>query len=358
MKSLKIFLTALSAIWLMSLDAQAQCTSSDIMEPGFNFITSSRGCAPFTIEIQTLFLNSTPGTVYHVDWGDGSSDEDYIQVNNYPNGPIITHEYVDSPVECGYQLTIDVENGCNPSGSVDLEPINVIVWTEDLIFSDPDVYRVCQGFASSISFSDNSTWNCFPRADARENADPRWIQWIYGHGANGTRIPNIRVDGNIPGGFPYYDPSLGTDPVYPVTNIDQVSLNVQVPATTPADIGKDFYITLNNWNTCNQYDEDLSNGFLNPITPGGDNPPRTSESRIVIVDAPTPDFVARKENSSNPIAWDYCIDDIIYFDNESTGPGGSSLAHTWEFYDGPNVADGLLDTKTDKNPVFSFAYGG
>ena len=358
MKSVRIFLTAIFAIWFAGTELQAQCTSSDIMEPGFNFITSSRGCAPFTIEIQTLYLNSTPGTVYHIDWGDGSAVQDYVQVNNYPNGPIISHLYNNAPIDCGYQVIIEVENPCNPLGSVVLEPINVIVWTEDLIFSDPDVYRVCQGFASSISFSDNSTWNCFPRADARENADPRWIQWIYGHGVNGSRIPNIRVDGALPGGFPYYDPSLGTDPVYPVTGVDQVSLNVQIPATAPADIGKDFYVTLNNWNTCNQYDENLTNGPLNPVTPGGDNPPRTSESRIIIVEAPTPDFVARKENSSNPIAWDYCIDDNIYFDNESTGPGGSSLGYTWEFYNGPNITDGLLDTRSNRNPVYSFSTGG
>lgn len=358
MKRSLVFLSMLAYFWSASLGAQAQCTSADIMEPGFKFITSSRGCAPFTIEVQTLFLNSTPGTVYHVDWGDGSSVEDYIQVNNYPNGPIITHEYVNAPVECGYQVIVEVENACNPINSVVLEPINVIVWTEDIVLSDPDVYRVCHGFASSIQFSDISTWNCFPRADARENADPRWIQWIYGHGANGNRISNVRIDGIIPGAFPYYDPVNGTKPIYPVTNIDEVSLNVQVPVTTPADIGKDFFITLNNWNTCNQYDENLADGTLNPITPGGDNPPRVSESRIVIVDTPTPDFVARKDNNSNPIRWEYCIGEIIYFDNESTGPGGSSLAHTWEFYDGPNVTDALLETKTDSDPIFSYAVGG
>lgn len=358
MKRGVFFIIALAYFWSAGLDSLAQCTSADIMEPGFKFITSSRGCAPFTIEVQTLFLNSTPGTIYHVDWGDGNPVEDYIQINNYPNGPIVSHEYIDAPVECGYQVIVEVENVCNPINSVILEPINVIVWTEDIVLSDPDVYRVCQGFASSIRFSDNSTWNCFPRADARENADPRWIQWIYGHGANGNRISNVRIDGIVPGVFPYYDPPHGANPIYPVTNIDQLSLNVQVPATGPADIGKDFFITLNNWNTCNQYDENLSDGTLNPITPGGDNPPRISESKIVIVDTPTPDFVAKKENSSNPVLWDYCIGDIIFFENESIGPGGSSLAHTWEFYDGPNVADGLLDTKTDINTTFSYAYGG
>ena len=356
MKKILILLSVVSAFWLTNQDGMAQCTSADIMEPGFNFITSSRGCAPFTIQIQTLYLNSPANTKYYVDWGDGSATQTYTQVNAYPNGPIISHLYANAPIACGYQVTIEVENACNPLGSVVLEPINVIVWTEDIILSDPDEYRVCEGFASTISFSDNSTWNCFPRADARINADPRWIQWKYGHAINANRIPNVKVGGATPGGFPYYDPAFGIKPKYPVTGVTEVSLNVQIPAT--ATIGQDFYITLNNWNTCNAYDENLTNGALNPITPGGDNPPRTTESRIVIVAAPTPDFVARKENNSNPIAWDYCIDDIIYFDNESTGPGGSGLVYTWEFYDGPNIADGLLGTKTNTNPVFSFASGG
>lgn len=358
MKNFKFFVVAFAVIIASGLEVRSQCTSADVMEPGFNFITSSRGCAPFTVEIQTLFLNSTPGTIYHVNWGDGSPVQVYTQVNVYPNGPLVSHLYADAPVACGYQVIIQVENACNPLGSVTLEPINVIVWTEDIVQSAPDEFRVCQGFASSINFTDDSNWNCFPRADARENSDPRWIQWIYGHGVNANRIPNISVDGSIPGGYPYYDPSLGMDPVYPVTDIDQVSLSVEVPPTLPADIGKDFYVTLNNWNTCNQYDEDHSDGTLNPTTPGGDNAPRVHESRIVIVETPTPDFVTRKDNSSNPILWDYCIDDIIYFDNESVGPGGSSLAYTWEFYDGPNVADGLLGTSTDGNPKFSFATGG
>ena len=112
-------LALLTTFLFGGLSAQTQCTSSDIMEPGFKFITSSRGCAPFQVQIQTLFLNSTPNTVYHVDWGDGSPIEDYIQSDPYPNGPIIMHDYIDIPIECGYQVIIEAENPCNPIGSVD-----------------------------------------------------------------------------------------------------------------------------------------------------------------------------------------------------------------------------------------------
>ncbi len=358
MTTLKSIL-ALSIIWIfISGRAEAQCTSADIMEPGFNFLTSSRGCAPFEIQIQTLYLNSTPGTIYHVNWGDGSPVENYVQTLPYPNGPIIIHTYTNTPVECGYQVTIEVENPCNPLGSVILEPINVIVWTEDLVFSEPDLFRVCQGFAASVIFSDNSDWNCFPRADIRENADPRWIQWVYGDAVNANRIPGIRVNGSLPGGFPYLNPAPGMNPKYPVPNTNEVSLEVQVPVTLPGDIGKDFYVTLNNWNTCNAYDENLANGPLNPITPGGDNPPRTTQSRIVIVETPVPDFRTRKETNTGDITWDFCIGDIIYFQNMTSTPGGSNNAYLWEFYDGPNATDGLLGTRTNRNPVFSYSTGG
>ena len=354
-----IYILALFTAFLWGgINVHAQCTSADIMEPGFNFITSSRGCAPFTVEIQTLFLNSNSNTTYRVDWGDGSAIETFTQTSPYPNGPIITHNYINTTVECGYQVIIEAENPCNPWGSVDPVVTGVIVWTEDLIFSDPDVYRVCQGFASTIVFDDGSNWNCFPRADLRENNDPRWIQWIYGEAANANQIPGIQIEGVTPGAFPYYDPAYGTNPKYPVLNIAEQSLEVQIPATAVTDIGKDFYVTLNNWNTCNAYDENLNNGPLNPVNPGGDNPPRTNQSRIVIVATPEPDFVTRKENNSNPILTDFCIGDIIYFDNETIVPAGANPAYTWEFYDGPNVADGLLDTKTNTNPVFSFTSGG
>lgn len=356
-KLISIFALFFAFIFI-SGNVRAQCTSADIMEPGFNFLTSSRGCAPFEIQIQTQYLNSTPGTIYHVNWGDGSPVQDYVQTMPYPNGPIIIHEYANTPVECGYQVIIEVENPCNPLGSVVLEPINVIVWTEDLVFSDPDVFRVCQGFAASINFTDNSNWNCFPRADMRENADPRWIQWIYGDPTNANRIPGIRVDGVLPGGYPYFDPAPGKNPKYPVNNISEVSLEVQVPVTAPGDIGKDFYVTLNNWNTCNAYDENLTNGALNPVTPGGDNPPRTRQSRILIVETPEPEYRTRKETNTGPITWDFCIGDIIYFQNMTSTPGGSNNVYVWEFFDGPNATDDLLGTRTTRHPVFSFASGG
>src|SRR5688572_15039872 len=112
---LKKFLLLVLFVGLFTYHADAQC-GGQIMEPGFAFLTSSRGCAPFTVQIETLFLSSTPGTQYYVTWGDGSPQEVFTQTN--ATGVIITHAYPNSPVDCGYDVVIDAENTCNPLGSV------------------------------------------------------------------------------------------------------------------------------------------------------------------------------------------------------------------------------------------------
>src|SRR5882762_3043882 len=191
----------------------AQC--GGIMEPGFAFLTSSRGCAPFTVNIQTIYLSSVAGTQYFVDWGDGTPEQTYVQAG--PGGVIMSHNYPLASISCGYDVVIDASNACNPRGSVVPITTQVIVWTNDVISIDPAVYRVCAGYAATVSFTDNSDWNCFPRA-TRENNAPRWIQWIYGTGSLPTQIPAIEVNNITPGSYPYLNPAPGNNPKYPIAS--------------------------------------------------------------------------------------------------------------------------------------------
>lgn len=344
---------------LMSVFATGVSAQSCFMEPGFQFLTSSRGCAPFTVQIETLFLESTPGTVYYVNWGDGTPEEVYVQNNS--TGVILTHTYPNSPITCGYDVIIDAENGCNPRGSVVPVTTQVIVWTNDVISIDPGEFRVCQGFAASLNFVDNSDWNCFPRA-TRENNDPRWIQWIYGTGNPANQIPGMRVNGATPGAFPYYDPAPGRNPIYPVTSPGQVSLSIDVPVTTPADIGKEFEVTLRNWNQCNPYDNVLSDG--NPFNPvsgdiaNGDNAPQVTTGRVVIVPAPQPDFLTRAGNAAGQVQTVFCIDEDIYFDNETPPISGANFQYRWEFYDNSTGAGSPISTSTQPNPTFAYSTSG
>jgi len=54
----------------------------------------------------------------------------------------------------------------------------------------------------------------------------------------------------------------------------------------------------------------------------------------------------------------FCVGDIVYFDNESFGPGGSDLSYQWRFYDGPTSSATLLDTKSSRNPLMTYTVGG
>jgi len=329
------------------------------MEPGFKFLTSSRGCAPYTVSIQTLYLSAVPGTIYYADWGDGSPEESFTQTN--ATGVIMTHLYPNTSIDCGYDVTIDASNACNPRGSV--VPINtqVIVWTNDIVSISPQVFRVCQGFAETLSFIDNSDWNCFPRA-TRENDAPRWIQWIYGTGSLPIQIPGVQVNGVSPGSFPYLDPGANRNPIYPVTSPGQVSLPINVPVTAPADIGKEFDVTLKNWNQCNAYDNDLTDG--NPFNPvngdlvNGDNPPQVTMAKIVIVPSPQPAFVTRLGNAGGPIQTTFCIGDNIFFDDQTPAISGASFGYTWQFFDNGTGTGAPLSTSTSNAPTFSYSSGG
>lgn len=336
----------------------AQC-GGQIMEPGFAFLTSSRGCAPFTVSIETLYLSSSPGTEYYVNWGDGTPEEVYIQTN--ATGVELQHAYPNSSVECGYDITIDAANGCNPRGSVVPVTTQVIVWTNDIISMNPRIFRVCQGYAASVQFQDNSDWNCYPRA-TRENSEPRWIQWIYGTGAAGNRIPGTQVDGNTPFSYPYQDPAPGRNPIYPVPAPGEMSLPVNIPVTTPADIGKEFIVTLKNWNQCNPYDNILTDGnAFNPVNGdpvNGDNAPQITTGRIVIVESPDPQYVTRAGNAAGPIQNTFCVGDDIFFDNTTPGISGASLRYTWEFFDNATGTGTPMATSIQSDPVFSYNASG
>ncbi len=356
---LKKYLLVLLSCFLLvySHNVDAQC--GGIMEPGFAFLTSSRGCAPFTVNIQTLYLSAVPGTVYYVNWGDGTAEQSFTQVN--ATGVTITHTYPNLSIDCGYDVTIDASNACNPRGSVVPIATQVIVWTNDVISIDPAVYRVCEGFAANIRFTDNSDWNCFPRA-TRENSEPRWIQWLYGTGPLGSQINGITVNGILPGGFPYLDPAPGRNPIYPVAAPGQQTLPIQVPVTTAADIGKEFVVKLKNWNQCNAYDNNLLDGnAFNPVNGDlidGDNAPQVTTARIVIVESPQPAYVTRLGSAAGPLQTTFCIGDNIYFDNNTPGIAGASFRYTWEFYDNPSGTGAPIDTSHDPDPVYAYGSPG
>lgn len=328
----------------------SQCNGQ--LEPGFTFLTSSKGCSPFTVQIQTLFLGAVSGTSYRVDWGDGSAPQTVVESN--ATGVILTHTYVNSPVSCGYDVQIDAFNACNPLGSVIPVKTEVVVWNDDIVNISQQQFRVCEGFAATMNFTDNSTWNCDPRA-TRENNAPRWLQWKYGTGPISNQIPNVTVNGVLPGSFPYLNPAPNTNPSYPNVAVGSNSLTLGIPATIGA--GKTFNVDLWNWNTCNAYDNNISDG--NPFNPvngnliTGDNQAQIGTAQVVIVSSPKPKYQTRLTNSTGVVKSIFCINDLIYFNNLTPNIGGSNFSYRWEFYDDAS-ATVLLGTKNNTNPTFTF----
>src|SRR5882757_8313602 len=127
-------------LFALSFEIHAQC--GGIMEPGFKFLTSSRGCAPYTVNLETLYLSSVSGTTYYFDWGDGTPEEVFVQAN--ATGVTVSHIYPNASVDCGYDVTIDASNACNPRGSVVPIVTQVIVWTKDIVSINPQEFRVCE----------------------------------------------------------------------------------------------------------------------------------------------------------------------------------------------------------------------
>lgn len=314
-----------------------QCTSEIIS--GHAVITPNRGCAPFYMEIKNLYSNSTADAIFTVNWGDGTI-ETYRGSDDPVDGgaldpiytPDFSHIYTSGTTQCGHDIIIEATNACTLPEDARLE-LQVSIWDTDQVGLDinPGVFRVCQGFASSVQFEDQSDWNCYPRA-SRQNDPPRYIQWLYQGGS--MTIPGVTAG--------------STDPITAVMNPGAVSRNINIPANDPTNpgnpypVGANFEVILNNWNKCN---------------PLGD-PPVTTNAFIEVVASPTPDFLTRKEDPSNPVQTDFCVGDIVYFDNESFGPSGSNLRYVWEFYDGPTISSPLLATRTTRNPVLTYSAGG
>ncbi len=358
--------------------ASAQCATYS--NEGNSVLSPPQLCAPHDYLWEVNYtVEGSPTTVdFEFYWGDTPVPEvaNGVAVNSYVfNGKDYTqyevtvpHTYPKGGDQCSYTPTVYVKiNGttCWNSGQTQ----NVTVWDVDNqnggeLIINPEVYRVCVGENASVNFIDNSIWNCTPASGAfdRKNTNVRWLQWVYGTGPAGNRLANVEVDGAVRA-YDYEDPVQYIPG--PNTASGVASNQVYVPPTTAADLGKQFEVTLRYWNVCNPYDADTTDGnFLNPATIGGDSVFISRTARILVVEKSNPDFQTRLDNASGVTQTDFCIGDQIFFENltadiddDGDGQVDSNLSWEWEFYDDDAGAT-LLETKTAKNPTFSYSTPG
>src|SRR5690606_19798196 len=115
-------------------------------------------------------------------------------------------------------------------------------------------------------------------------------------------------------------------------------------------------VTLRNWNICNPYDTDITDG--DPFDPvngnlaDGDSTPVITNAIIRIVDKANPEFQTKLNDDSGPVQTVFCIGDQIYFEDLTPTIGGADFQYTWELYDNDTGTGTPIATSNSQNTTF------
>ncbi len=258
------------------------------------------GVNPWTIEIA-------------IDWDDGNTEivtATLTDASTHEWKVNVSHDYPVGGNKCNYKPTAQlVVDGVTCSSSIQEQ--NVTVWDTDNyngghLEISPQVFPICVGHDGSVTFTDNSLWNCVPPVENdNPNSPKRWTQWVYG--TNYT-YNNIEVDGSVRT-YPFSGNVVATSqPIYSPEPPNNTSLPIYAPPT--AQVGDYWEITLNNWNYCNPYDQ----GF-DPIT---------TTAMIIVVDTP--------DATINPVG-PFCANDagiqLSAATNGGTWSGNGTSSSGW-----------------------------
>jgi len=255
------------------------------------------------------------GTVWTIDWGDGTPMWTYTSTADDDIPPPQIHPFL-STTDCNYVGTWTIQNPCGEflNGSA------VFVVHGRDIPADGDGFieivdnatgsttiEVCEGTETTVVLRDNSTWNCqnptvpIPLT-ADPNDDPRNLQWYYGENPAGGVTNTITGDvaisalGNANGGGGVWDLRHAPSPMAP----GEISESITIPATAVA--GEYFRVYLKNWNKCNWADPNYVDGFVD----------------ILVIDAPDAPTVPNR--------------DICFGDNRTLSVSGAPVGE-FRWYD-------------------------
>lgn len=336
-------------------------------------------CAPVDVSWEIIYrgVNDKGTAVVQIqyDWDDGNPVE---IVNATLTNPATrewtttkSHVYPNTGSQCNYhpRATLIV-NGILCTSSVQ-EQI-VTVWDTDdrnggYLAVTPNPKPICVGNDALFHFTDESQWNCTPPDENDDiNNEDRWIQWIYGTGA--STINDALIDGTLraypwTGSIDYVAGPIEA-PIAPFNT----SLDIYIPNHHP--VGAFFEVTLRNWNTCNPYDADLTDGNPPADPINGDYPPVTTTARAIIVRLPDAsiDPVAVVCESEPPFlliaadgggAWagpGISGPSDAMFNPKLAGPGTHTI--TYSITDGNSCTDiGSVDITVKEAPEANITHG-
>jgi len=364
-------------------DALSQCNALRA-DRDITFSTD-QDCAPTTVTDFTITYSfnvaQTPSTIgIMFEWNDPTNAFTFIDMSNG-----LVPSAGDTKFTATGTFTYPANNDCGflPTAYLYIngapcptsaEEQRAFSWARDNEFGgvlaiNPQFYDVCYGDPiTNAVLADGTTFNC-NIIDEPDNPNriQRHMQFVYGTNQAGLpadRIKNLTLtDGGVQnltdatGAYSststrgsgssvtaaYFGPVV-TIP-YPADGPTAVTFPMNAIANPANTVGNLFEVTMFNWNTCNPYNGD-------PLNPNYGEAVRTT-AYIRIVDAPTPDFVTKKDNVSGIITTNFCIDDLIYFDNNST----NANSYSWEFFD-DNTGTSLIGTSNQPNPTFSYSTSG
>lgn len=256
----------------MGIASAAQAQECNILAPGSDAGFDQIGfCAPVTGRVKyfTFYsITEVPASSLKVEinWGEGKKRYNVESLGYDPNlkmytyqMPEATHVYEENRTnpKCSYPVTVQVVVNNKVCGSPK-QSGTVIVWDKDNenggnLALTPDTYYACPGSEFSVSFEDESTWNCVPpKEKTNVNWPKRTTQFVYG--TVNTISGIVKIDDAPVASFPmegvlqeYKDKDAGPSGAF------SRAAKVTIPAT--AKVGERFEITLNNWNYCNPMPE-------------------------------------------------------------------------------------------------------
>ncbi len=336
-----------------------------------NGITCATALGPATLNISiggVNDLNNPNNVTINIDWKDGSTQVLSTANGNLTWGGVGTGSYSNSAlthvfpvtagggaiVQCEYVPVATLYVAGTMCSTVGNPPI-ILRWNTDdqnsgkLNLSETvtgaTTYNVCQGVATTVTFTDRTTLNCIPNAEtSNPNESTRWRQFVYGTGA--TDIVGATVAGNGAGTFPYSENAISNG-AGPTTALPAPVTTSSITIPSTATVGQEFDITMYYWNLCNPYS--AVTGTSNAVS---------TVARIVVVPSPQPAFSTQLGSASGPVQSVFCIGDNIYFNNQTPPIGGVSFAYSWQFFDNPTGTGSPLATSTNADPTFAYSTGG
>ncbi len=234
--------------------------------------------------------NICAGTVFTIDWGDGSATETYtipgpwVANADLPLGQFV-HSYPTQSVG-GFKdscLYLPVLRITNPGFGTDQLTGIINAWdTEHKTKAIAEIFQVCQNASGTFTFHDGTVFNCLtPRFPGLPNDTMRTEKWEYGLALSGTLMPTpgITIGGSVVG-FPF------TGSIYRTATSGSAAKPIFVPSSSTGTVGDQFWVRLNIWNYCNPYPGQPAEQVTSYIIVIGTLPPVTVTPEIICQNDP------------------------------------------------------------------------